>query len=197
MEKDLTILNCIKNRVSVRGFEERPVERDIMRMCIEAACMAPSAENAQPWRFIIVDDPRVKNTLGKEAFSGIYRHTQWALNAPVLVVLLMEMNIITHRIGAALQNTPFSYIDMGIAGEHFVLQAQELGLGTCWIGWFHVKKTHRFFNLPRDVRVCSMLAVGYASSALKPRIRRRKALDEILFYNSYKDRNMKEKHTDH
>jgi len=179
------IIQSIQDRRSVRKYDSRPVERDKISACIEAARFSPSAENVQPWRFVVLDDPDVKRAFGEKAFSGIYRHTRWALEAPVLVVLLSELNVVAHRIGRWIQGIPFYLLDMGIAGEHFVLQARELGLGTCWIGWFDVKKTEKFLKVPKHVKACGILALGYPQPRFRARPIRRKPLDEIAHWNGW------------
>jgi nitroreductase len=183
---DYPVLKPILDRRSVRKFDAKPVEREKILACVEAARLAPSAENIQPWRFVILDDPSDKNRFGEAAFSGIYKPTRWALNAPVLVVLLAELNVVAHGLGRWIQGTQYHLLDMGISGEHFVLQAQSLGLGTCWIGWFNARKAHQILKLPPKVRVCQLLAVGYPASGFKPRPPRRKPLGEIVFFNKWK-----------
>ena len=179
------LLKVIRERRSVRKFDPRPVERETILSCVEAARLAPSADNIQPWRFIVLDDPEVKETFGREVFSGIYRVTRWALKAPVIVVVLADLNFLVHRVARVVQDIPYYLLDIGIAGEHFVLQAQEVGLGTCWIGWFHPKKAQQFFKLPRSVRVCELMAVGYPSSGWKPNPQKRKPMEEIVFFNEW------------
>ncbi len=175
-------LQLVRTRRSVRKFADRPVEREKLIACVEAARHAPSAENVQPWRFVIVDDPELKSKLAEEAFSGIYRPTRWAAKAPVLVVILAKLDLLANRLGAQVQGTNYYLIDVGIAGEHFVLQAHELGLGTCWIGWFHEKKARKVLGIPRSYRLVCFLAVGYpAHSGAKPK--EKKSLEEILFFN--------------
>jgi nitroreductase len=179
------VLSVIQKRVSVRKFSERPVSRKDILTCLEAARLAPSAENGQPWRFIILDDPETRQSFGESVFSGIYRHTRWALKAPVILVLCADMRKMTHRIGSVLQKTPFHYLDIGIAGEHIVLQAEELGLGTCWIGWFDVKKARKFFKLPFGIKICQLIAMGYTEKKVISRPRKRRKLKEIVFYNQW------------
>jgi nitroreductase len=179
------ILQAILDRRSVRKFDNRGVEREKVLACIEAARLAPSAENIQPWRFIVLVDPKAKDKFAEAAFSGIYRPTRWALNAPVLVVLSAELDVVAHKLGRWVQGTQYHLIDAGIAGEHFVLQAQSLGLGTCWIGWFNAKKARKALNLPRKVKVCEILALGYPAADYVPRRLKRKSLSEIVFFNGW------------
>lgn len=185
------ILKVIRERRSVRKFDTRPVERDKIITCIEAARIAPSADHTQPWRFIILDDPAMKEKFGREVFSGAYRFTRWAVEAPVIVVILADLHFLVHRVAKAVQRIPYYLLDIGIAGEHFVLQAQELGLGTCWIGWFNVKKAGKFLKIPRGVRVCELMAVGYPSPGWKPSHKKRKPLEEIVFFNNWGNREIR------
>jgi nitroreductase len=185
MDSKSKILNVIQNRRSVRKFNSRPVERDTILTCIEAARLAPSADNVQPWRFIVLDDPEIKRDFEEKVFSGIYRITKWAMKAPVLIILCADLNFVVHQVAEALQTIPYYLLDMGIAGEHFVLQAQELGLGTCWIGWFNVRKAKKILNLPRNVRICELMAVGYPSKDWSPKPKKRKAIEEIVFFNGW------------
>jgi len=146
--------------------------------------VAPSAENVQPWRFAIVDDPAAKEKLARHAFSGIYRATRWAAKAPVLVVIFAELDILANRIGKQMTGINYYLIDIGIAGEHFVLQAQELGLGTCWIGWFNAKGARKALGAPRSFRAVEMMALGYPAEGYK-RTRKRNSINNISFFNEY------------
>lgn len=182
-KKAFSILPVIEKRYSVRAFADRPVEREKILACIEAARLAPSAENAQPWRFVVLDDPELKKKFGEAVFSGVYRMTRFALSAPVLILILAKLDIVANRIGRWIQGTQYYLLDIGIAGEHFVLQAQALGLGTCWIGWFDAKKALRFLGLSKTLRPCAILAMGYPKFSERMPPRKRKKIEEILTWN--------------
>ncbi|MCX6560293.1 MAG: nitroreductase family protein [Candidatus Aminicenantes bacterium] len=174
----------IEQRRSIRRFLPTPVEKEKILSCLEAARVAPSAENAQTWRFLVVDDSEAKDRLAKAAFSGIYRMTQFAAQAPVLVLVLAKLDILANRLGKQIQGVPFFMLDLGIAGEHFVLQAEELGLGTCWIGWFNMRAARKEFRIPRKYKIVSLFALGYpASRPAKDRVR--KPLEEIAWFNKF------------
>ncbi|NQT25338.1 nitroreductase family protein [candidate division KSB1 bacterium] len=179
------IIESIQKRRSIRRFDERPVPRDLILSCIEAVRLAPSAENVQPSRFIVIDDPERRDALSKAAFSGIYSHTQWAAKAPVLIAICAELDILANRIGKAIQNMPYYLIDIGIAGEHFVLQAESLGLGTCWIGWFDFRKAKKHLRIPRHIRLCELIAVGYPDGESRKSLRKRKDLEELVRFNQW------------
>lgn len=184
MTQDSAFFNLVQSRSSVRKFQNTPVERERLQQCVQAARLAPSAENVQPWRYFIADDDEVKNRLAQHAFSGIYRPTRWAANAPVLVVIFAELDILANRIGKQMTGIHYYLIDIGISGEHFVLQAQELGLGTCWIGWFSVKGVRKALNAPKHLRPVEMLAIGYPAHNYT-RERKRKPLNDMLYYNEF------------
>jgi nitroreductase len=182
MEPKFSFLELVKSRISIRRFSERPVTREDIEICLEAARVAPSAENAQPWRFVVIDDPAIKDPFARQVFSGIYGVSKFAARAPVLIIILAKLNVITHRIGRQIQNVSFHLIDIGIAGEHLILQAEELGLGTCWIGWFDVRKARKFFKVPKKYRIISLIALGHYDEK-STRERKRKPHNEIIFYN--------------
>jgi nitroreductase len=174
----------VSGRRSIRRYLPKPVEREKIAACLDAARLAPSAENAQTWRFLVIDDPDLKARFAREAFTGIYGMTKFAAEAPVLVLILSRPDIMANRLGKQIQDISFFLIDAGIGGEHFVLQAEELGLGTCWIGWFSVRKARKFFKIPRKYKIVSLLALGYYDK--KPsREQKRKPLDEIAWFNKF------------
>ncbi|MBM3295589.1 MAG: hypothetical protein FJY82_13870 [Candidatus Aminicenantes bacterium] len=184
MEHESPLMKLVRERRSIRRYLPKPVEREKILACLEAARLAPSAENAQTWRFVVIDDPELKARYAKEAFSGIYAYTKFAAEAPVLVLLLAKLDFLANRLGRQVQGIPFFLLDAGISGEHFVLRAEELGIGTCWIGWFHVRKTRKFFKIPRRYKIVSLIAMGYYEK--KPsRERPRKPLEEIASFNAF------------
>ncbi|MFQ6038105.1 MAG: nitroreductase family protein [Candidatus Aminicenantales bacterium] len=176
------ILEIVRQRRSIRRYLDRPVEREKILACLEAARWAPSADNVQPWRFLIVDDPEIRSRLAKQAFSGIYFVSRFASRAPVLIVIMARLDIIANRIGKQVQNVHFYLIDVGIAGEHIVLQAEELGLGTCWIGWFNARRVRKVLRIPRKYKIVAMMSMGYYER--KPsRPKKRKTLEDIVWFN--------------
>jgi nitroreductase len=175
----------VRSRRSIRRFLPDAVEKEKILACLDAARLAPSAHNAQPWRFVVVDDPSIREILARGAFSGLYAMTKFAVQAPVLVVILAKPDLVAHRMGGTLLGTRFHLVDIGIAGEHFVLQAEELGLATCWIGWFNARKTRKILKIPSSYKIGAILAVGYAVSR-PPAETKRKGLEEIAWFNAVK-----------
>jgi nitroreductase len=172
----------LAGRRSIRRYLPTPVEPEKLRACLEAARIAPSAHNVQPWRFIVVDEPGLKDRLAAEAFSGIYAGSKFAAKAPVILLLLARPGSAAVRLGARIQGVHFYLLDMGIAGEHVVLQAQELGLATCWMGWFDYRKARKVLNIPPSFKLVAMMPIGYAET--RPvREPPRKSFEEIAAMN--------------
>jgi len=177
----MMFLDLAKKRSSVRTFSPQPVARDALKRCVEAARLAPSACNSQPWSFVIVDDPRLKDALADALFFGPYAMNRFAKQAGALVVVVAEKPTGLMQVGSWLRKTPFFLIDVGIAAEHFVLQATEEGLGTCWIGWFDEKAAKRLLGIHASQRVCCVIAVGHPDEPPKEKIR--KGQDAISRFN--------------
>ncbi len=162
----MSFLDLVQQRRSCRRYSDKPVPSDCLARCVEAARLAPSACNSQPWRFIIARQDPLRRELGQRAFSGIYKMNEFARSAPVLVAVVRESSAYAALLGAAFRGTSYSLIDLGIACEHFVLQAQEEGLGTCWIGWFDAKAVKKILRIPFYKRVEILISLGYPPEPL-------------------------------
>lgn len=181
----MPLLDLMKHRKSVRDFLDRPVEREKIATCLEAARVAPSACNSQPWRFVVVDEPSLKNKLCKVAFSGIYSINSFCKMAPVIVVVISEKSRFIARVGGMFRGTKYYLIDIGIACEHFVLQAEDLGLGTCWLGWFNEKRVKSVLNIPQHKKIDVLLALGYYDRKKLKSGHDREPADNIASFNAY------------
>ena len=175
----------LKNRKSVRDFLDRPVEREKIMMCLEAARLAPSACNSQPWKFIVVDDRQLKDKLCDAAFRGVYSIMSFCKTAPVMVVIVSEKSKFLAQIGGMFRGVKYYLIDIGASGEHFILQAEELGLGTCWIGWFDEKAVKSTLNIPRSKKIDMLIALGYYDQEKVCAEHGREPMDKIASFNSY------------
>ena len=139
--------DLVTARISVRRYaSDRPVSDGHLAAILEAARLAPSADNTQPWRFVVVRDPGVRARLVEEAFSGIYRASR-RIDAPVFLALC-GVHGAADLAGRAAGHPSYTLTDCGIAGEHAVLAAAELGLGTCWIGMFSRRRARRVLGVP-------------------------------------------------
>ena len=181
----MALLDLVKYRKSVRDFLDRPVEREKILMCLEAARLAPSASNSQPWRFIVVDDRQLKDKLCKAAFGGLYSINSFCKMAPVIVVVISERSKFLTRIGAMFRGTKYCLIDIGVAGEHFVLEAEDLGLGTCWIGWFNERAVKSILNIPRHKKIDILIALGYYDREKLGSEHGREPMEKMASFNTY------------
>jgi nitroreductase len=172
----------LSGRRSIRRFLSTPVEPEKLRACLDAARIAPSAHNVQPWRFIVVDDPALKERLAAAAFSGVFGVSKFAAQAPVILVLLARPNKTAARVGSLIQGVPFFLLDIGIAGEHIVLQAEELGLATCWMGWFSYRGARKVLDIPKAFKLVALMPLGYAASRPQ-REPPRRMLEDIVSFN--------------
>ena len=182
----MPLLDLLKHRKSVRDFLDRPVEQEKIKTCLEAARLAPSACNSQPWKFIVVDDRQLKKKLSDAAFSGIYSINSFCKKAPVIVVVISEKSKFLARIGGMFRGTKYYLIDIGVACEHFVLQAEELGLGTCWIGWFNEEAVKSILNIPKPKKIDILIALGYYDREKLGSEHGREPMDKITSFNSYR-----------
>ena len=181
----MALLDLLKHRKSIRDFLDRPVERKKIMMCLEAARLAPSACNSQPWKFIVVDDRQLKDKLGDAAFRGIYSMNSFCKIAPVMVVVVSEKSKFLARIGGMFRGTKYYLIDIGVAIEHFVLQAEDLDLGTCWIGWFNERAVKSVLEIPHRKKIDILIALGYYDREETPSEDSRESIDKIASFNSY------------
>ena len=147
-------------RFSCRHYRPDPVPKEAIEQILEAARRAPSACNQQPWRFVVATDAALRSRLLDEGTLPGLR-MQWAGVAPVILVLGLKRSMITHRVAPLLSKVEYPLLDLGIAGEHAVLQATELGLGTCWIGWIRPKEVRRLVGWPSEILPQSMITVGW------------------------------------
>jgi nitroreductase len=177
-------MEMVMSRQSVREYSNEPVRKECIERCLEAARFAPSACNAQPWKFIVVDDPDIKNQLADATQDRILPMNHFTKQAPVHIVVIRERANLTSNIGQVIKNKEYPLIDIGIAVDHLCLQALEEGFGTCIIGWFNEKKVKKLLNIPLAKRAELIITLGYPAKN-EIREKRRKSKDEIAVYNKY------------
>ncbi len=172
-------------RQSVRRYDKRGVEKEKLMKCLEAARLAPSASNSQPWSFIVVDDPRLKDNVAHATYTSVVGFNRFALQAPVILVIVMEKPRVITELGIRIKKKEWSLMDIGIAAEHFCLQAAELGLGTCMLGWFREKNVKELLGIPRAKTVGLLITLGYPASDYRLRSKKRKPLATLVSFNRY------------
>jgi nitroreductase len=169
----------LHNRKSTRSFHSRPVNEKDITAIIESARLAPSACNSQTWRFVTVTRREVIQNICQEAMRPVVPN-KWLEQAPLIIVGCSQLDVIANRIGGMITGIEYYQIDLGIAMEHMVLKATELGLGTCWIGWFNENRLKEILGIPKRIKVSALLAVGHPKDDSSGK-RKRKPIEKIVF----------------
>lgn len=184
MDKDF-FYNLVKQRQSTRAYDTtRTVDREIIARILEAARLAPSAYNAQPWHFIVVDEPELKNKVADAASARLLGMNHFTKQAPVHIIVVEEKVNISSGIGGIVKDKHFAFLDIGIAASHICLAAEAEGLGSCILGWFTESKMKNLLNIPDNRRVVLDIVIGYPAQPLREK--RRKPVEEVISYNTYK-----------
>ncbi len=171
----MDVFEAIGQRRSVRSYEDREVEEEKLHQVLEAGRLAPSANNRQEWKFVVVRDGELRRRLVDAACGQ-----QFVGEAPVVIAACAVEHDHTMPCG----HRSF-LIDLAIAIDHMTLAARALGLGTCWIGAFDQQKTRDVLGIPDGVQVVELLPLGYPTSW--PDARPRKSMDEVACFDSWQD----------
>jgi len=167
----MKVFDAISLRRSIRKYKSDPVEKGKLERILEAGRLSPSAVNKQPWHFIVVRDPSVRESL--RASYG----QSWFVNAPLIIVVCADPSSAWVR----RDGEEFWKVDAAIALQDMILCATEEGLGTCWIGAFSEEPARRVLKIPEKIRIAAMTPLGYADESKKP-VSDRKPLKEITHY---------------
>jgi nitroreductase len=177
------MLEIISGRQSDRKYEDRPVETEKLDRIIEAARLSPSANNAQPWKFIVVNDPEMVKKIAEAASSKVLGMNTFVGQAPVQIIVVREKADIQTRAAGVVKKRDYSLIDIGIASENICLQAEAEGLGSCMIGWFDERSVKRHLGIPGSKRVELIITIGYSVS--RQREKNRKPTEATVSFNKY------------
>ena len=181
----MKFLELISLRQSDRQYINKPVDMEIINRCIEAARIAPSASNSQPWKFIVVDDPELKDKVARKTFGPLKSFNKFVPQAPVIIAIVLEKPKLTTELGGRLKKKEYPLIDIGIAAEHICLQATEEGLGSCMLGWFDEKSVKSLLGVPDKKSIPLLITLGYTAEDYKHRKKIRKNMVDVVKYNSY------------
>lgn len=175
-------LELVKARQSDRAYDTtRAVEPEKLERILEAARLAPSACNAQPWKFVVVTDKELSQKVGK-ATAGLGMN-KFAKDAPVHILVVEESANITSLLGGKVKNKHFPLIDLGIAAAHITLAAESEGLGSCILGWFDEKEIKLLTGIPASKRLVLVITIGYSAKTKRQKIRKEKT--KVITYNKY------------
>jgi nitroreductase len=170
----MNFTEIINKRFSVRSYTSKKIENEIILEILDAARMAPSAVNFQPWHFIVITDPEKLTQ-----FHEVY-HRSWFKEAPVCVVVCADHQQSWKRKS---DEKDFADVDAAISIDHLILKATELGIGTCWICNFDTERARTLLCLPEHVEPIAIVPLGY-TKAERPE-KKRKAISEIVYWNQF------------
>ena len=172
----MNFTEIVNERQSCRKYDtSRDVEQEKTDALLEAARMAPSACNGQPYHFTVCKGETVKKIAGAVTGMGI---NKLAADVPLMIVISEEEYVKTAALGAKLKNNDYRSIDIGIAAAYITAEATAQGLGTCILGWLDDQRIREICGLSRPVRL--VITVGYAKEGDKLREKKRKSLSELV-----------------
>lgn len=165
--------DLIVKRYSVRAYKKDPIENEKLEIVLEAARLAPTAANRQPFQLIIINTKDREDELLK-----IYRRN-WFVQAPLLICACGVPRYSWVRS----DRRRYLDVDVAIAMDHLILAATDIGLGTCWVAAFNENAARKALNLPEDVEPLIFTPLGYPAD--KPGIKERKPLSELVRYDRW------------
>ena len=163
----------IQKRYSVRAYRPIPVEEEKLKAVLEAARLAPTASNRQPFKIVVM------HTVGREAELRRIYDKNWFVQAPLLIA---ACGTPAHN-WVRRDGKNYNDVDVAIAMDHLILAAASLGLGTCWIAAFDPPAAREVLHLPEGVEPIAFTPLGYAADT--PRQKERKALSELVRYEHW------------
>ena len=169
----MEVMEAIKKRRSIRAYEEREIPEEKLRSVLEAARLAPSANNRQNWKFIVVKDKGTREKLAEAA------HSQGFVGEAPVVIIACGTDP-TYRMSGGQLSCP---VDLAIAIDHMTLKAVEEDLGTCWIGAFDAEAVKKILGIPENVAVVALLPLGYPK--FQPAPTSRKDFEEVVIFNRW------------
>ncbi len=168
----MTVIEAIRKRYSCRSYQDKAIEQEKLEQVFEAARLAPSAKNIQDWRFVVVRDKekkqQVADTTNRPEVFG---------KAGVIIAACSNSDYVM-KCGQAV-----GPIDVAIALDHISLLATELGLATCWIGSFETEKVRAILDIPQDVAIIELMALGYPVNG--SRETKREPVENIVCYDKW------------
>ncbi|HJV36070.1 nitroreductase family protein [Geomonas sp.] len=173
----MDLFQVVRDRRSIRKYQDRPVEWEKIEQLLDAARLAPSWKNMQCWRFLVLNGGEGRQAL-LDAFPEDNPGKKAIASAPVVIVVCADPS------ESGVENGIEYYVaDTAIAFEHLCLAAHALGLGSCWMGWYDERAVREGLGIPEGMRVVGITPLGYPDQEPKPRPR--KQLSEIAFVGQW------------
>lgn len=170
------LYDLILNRYSCRNYASTPVPADLLLAVVDAARLAPSACNRQPWQFLVADSEPLR-----QAVRASYSR-DWIATAPLYLIACGLHDQAWHRPADGKDHTD---VDLSIAIEHLCLAAASMGLGTCWVCNFDPKVITDAFQLPPQAEPIAIIPIGYPADNRPAPVKNRKEIDQILKWGKY------------
>jgi nitroreductase len=171
----MELKEVIKNRKSIREYEDKAIPEDKLLRVLEAARLAPSGANRQAWKFVVVRDIQRRQKLAQAAEGQTF-----VAQAPVVIAAVATLPEPMMICGV-----PAYAVDLAIAVDHITLAAVDEGLGTCWIGAFSQEAARKILNVPAKYKIVALMPLGFPKEPGRPKIR--KSLEEIVCYETFKE----------
>lgn len=178
------MIKAIKERRRIRKYKDKVVEKEKIEEIIESGRISPSGSNTQPWHFIVIESEEMRNKV-----SYVCHNQKWMKQAPVFVVCVADIRSripdgeISINEQSSENEVKLIIRDTSLAIENMMLQAVELGLGTCCVAWFTQEEIRPVLNIPDDKYVVAVITIGYGDET--PKMRPRKKVDEILHFERW------------
>jgi len=169
----MELKEAIERRQSIRAYEDKPVPEEKLKKVLEAARLAPSASNRQPWKFVVVRESKRRQELARAANGQTF-----VGEAPIVIAAVATR--VEHIMACGVPSHP---VDLAIAVDHMTLAAIDEGLGTCWIGAFSQEKVKEILRIPEKYRVVALLPLGFPREEKEMKLR--KPLEEIVCYETF------------
>ncbi len=181
----MDVMEAIKKRRSIRAYKSTPIDQKTLNTILEAGRLAPSWANTQSWRFVVIQDESVKTQLADNATAPGSRNNGYLKQAPVVIAACAELNKAGYRGGQPTTDKEgyWFMFDVALALENMVLEAQELGIGTLYIGAFDAKKAGSVLGVPEGYACVILLPLGHPNE--QPEARPRKEISEIVFKDKF------------
>ena len=153
--------NCVENRRSIRSFRPDPVRREDILYCLDAARLSPSSLNCQPWRFVVLDDPQLKNRAAGYISNPLLKSNLHARQAPVLIAVVSDLSENPNPLyRTAVKKFGMYQYDLGAAVQTLCLAAADLGLGSCIMSTIRNKKQLQdLLSIPQGQEICLVVAL--------------------------------------
>ena len=174
----MDVKKAIAKRKSIRKFKKKEIPNKIIKEVIDAARRAPSGHNLQPWHFVVVKN---KKNLLRFREQGVFVQ-KWIYEAPVVIVCCAEKEAYSSD-SIKKHEKEMSLINLSLASAFLVLRATELGLGTCFVAWADKEKIKKILDIPENIIIPYVIAMGYTDEEPKPK--ERKELNEIMNFEKW------------